>query len=532
MKGQTVEASISSTAAPGATQGEAPFRIGTVIVPMIAIIIGLFMVVLDGTAVNVALPKLVTDLHSTLPTLQWIVTGYALAQAAIIPLAGWLSDRFGAKPVFLISVALFTVGSVLCATAADSTMLIAFRVLQGLGGGAVMPVALAYIYRISPPDKVGALMGMMGVPILFAPAIGPVLGGWLVQYASWRWIFLLNLPIGIVGLIIGFLGLPAVQRKAVAGLDRYGAVLGPLAFAALSYGVSSGATSWTATNTIAGLAVGVVALLAFIAVELRSANPLLELRVFRSLDFSLAIVAQWVGQIALFGTLFLVPLFLQQVRGFGAFDTGLAILPQAIAAAVFMPIGGLLFDRIGARPLVAAGLSLVAVSTFLLSQVTVTAQASDLILPLGLAGAGMGLMFMPLTTHIINAAPRALVTRVTALTNALQQVVSGFTIAGLSTILTARITSHVATAASAARSATHSGPAPTHAVLVRLQHELVTGAMASSFDDTFRVIVVAAIVGAALGLVLRRNHAAQAAIASDSSSDVQPEAMASAQLAS
>ena len=522
---------MALSTAPGTTaRGDTPFSMRAVIVPLIAIIIGIFMVVLDGTAVNVALPKLVTDFHTTLPTLQWIVTGYTLAQAAVIPLAGWLSDRYGAKPVFLTSVALFTVGSVLCATAQNSDMLIAFRILQGLGGGAVLPVAMAYIYRISPPDKVGALMGMMGVPILFAPAIGPVLAGWLVQYASWRWIFLINLPIGIVGLIVGFVGLPRVQRQAVAALDRVGAILGPLAFAALSYGVSSGATSWTATNTIAGLTIGAVALLAFIAVELRVANPLLELRVFRSLDFSVAIVAQWVGQVALFGSLFLVPVFLQQVRGFGAFNTGLAILPQAIAAAVFMPIGGLLFDRIGARPLVTGGLGLVAVSTYLLAQVTVSTQAGDLIPALALAGTGMGLMFMPLTTHIINAAPRALVTRVTALTNALQQVVSGFAIAGLSTILTSRITAHVATAVAAAGAARHSGPAPSPTMLARLQHELVTGAMALSFDDTFGVMVIAAVIGAALGLLLRRNHAAQAATEPQPASTM--EAMASVQAAS
>jgi len=395
----------TSIAPDTTTQGDVPFRMGSIVVPLIAIIIGIFMVVLDGTAINVALPQLVTDLHTTLPTLQWIVTGYTLAQAAVIPLAGWLSDRFGAKAVFLTSVALFTVGSVLCATAQDSTMLIAFRVLQGLGGGAVLPVAMAYIYRISPPDRVGALMGMMGVPILFAPAIGPVLGGWLVQYASWHWIFLINLPVGVVALLFGVLGLPAVGRKAVAGLDRYGAILGPLAFAALSYGVSSGATSWTSRATIVGLAVGAVALVAFIVVELRVANPLLELRVFRSIDFGLAIVAQWAGQVALFGSLFLVPLFLQQVRGFGAFDTGLALLPQAIAAAVFMPIGGLLFDRIGARPLVVVGLGLVGGATYLLAQVGVLTQANDLIPALALAGAGMGLMVMPLNTHIINAAP-------------------------------------------------------------------------------------------------------------------------------
>ena len=360
----------ASTLAPHAIPRDAaPFRMRAVMAPLVAIIIGIFMVILDGTAVNVALPKLVATFHTTLPTLQWIVTGYTLAQAAVIPLAGWLSDRFGAKPVFLTSIALFTVGSVLCATASGSGMLIAFRVLQGLGGGCVLPVAMAYTYRISPPEKVGAVMGMMGIPILFAPAIGPVLAGWLVQYASWRWIFLINLPIGIAGLAVGVMGLPGVPRQAVAALDRRGAILGPLAFAALSYGVSAGSASWTATNTIAGLTIGAVALVAFIIVELRARNPLLELRVFRSIDFSLAIVAQWVGQIALFGSLFLVPLFLQQVRGFGAFDTGLAILPQALAAAVFMPIGGILFDRIGARPLVLGGLGCVAAAMYLLARV-------------------------------------------------------------------------------------------------------------------------------------------------------------------
>jgi len=495
---------VATTATSGTTvQNSAPLSMRAVLVPLITIIIGVFMVVLDATAVNVALPKLVLDFHAPLNTVQWVVTGYALAQAAVIPLAGWLSDRFGAKPLFLISIALFTAGSVLCATAQDSGMLITFRVLQGLGGGFVLPVAMAYVYRISPPERVGAVMGLMGIPILFAPAIGPVLGGWLVQYASWRWLFLLNLPVGIVGLIIGYLSLPALQRQAVAALDRFGAVLGPLAFAALSYGVSQGATSWTSNQTIGGLIVGGLALIAFIAVELRTPNPLLELRVFGSIDFSFAIVVQWVGQFALFGALFLVPFFLQQVRGFGAFDTGLAMLPQAIAAAVVMPIGGTLFDRIGARPLVIVGLAMVAVATYLLAQVGVHTQAVDLILPLALTGAGMGLMMMPLNTHLINAAPRELVSRVTSLTNALQQVINSLTVAGLSTILTTQIASHVASVTAAARAAHQTGPAPTAAAIDALKHSM----MALGFDDTFHVMVVGAIVGAVMGLLLRRQPA-------------------------
>jgi EmrB/QacA subfamily drug resistance transporter len=433
-------------AVPRVAPAPAPFRLRAILAPLVAIIIGVFMVMLDSTAVNVAVPGLVTSLHSTLATLQWTITGYALAQAAVIPLAGWLSDRCGAKRIFLCAIALFTLGSILCATAQTGSALVLCRVLQGLGGGVVIPIALAYTYRLSPPEKIGAVMGLMGIPILLAPAVGPVVAGWLVQYATWRWIFLLNLPVGLVGVLVGLRSLPRIERQGVPGLDLPGMILGPLAFTALCYGVSQGSTSWTAASTQLGLLVGGVALLAFVVVELRARTPLLELRVFRSRDFSLAIVVQWVAQGALYGTLFLIPLFLQQVRGYGAFATGLILVPQALAAAVFMPLGGRLFDCLGARPLVVAGLALIAAATVVLARVNATTQGTDLILPLALRGAGMGLMLMTLNTHLINAAPRRLVGRVTSLTGALQQVVTSLSIATLATILTARTTAHLGAA--------------------------------------------------------------------------------------
>lgn len=495
---------------------EAPFSMRAIMAPLVAIIVGVFMVVLDGTAVNVALPRLVVDLHSSLTTLQWTFTGYALAQAAVIPLAGWLSDRVGAKRLFLISVVLFTLGSALCATAQTSGYLIFFRLLQDLGGGFVLPLAMAYVYRMCPPQKIGTVMGIMGVPILFAPAIGPVLAGWLVQFASWRWIFLINVPIGIVGVAIGVVSLPVLARQAVGTLDRYGLILAPLAFAALSYGVSEGATSWTAPATIGGIAVGAVALALFIFAELRSSAPLLELRVFQSSEFVRAIIVQWVAQFALFGALFLVPLFLQQVRGFGAFDTGLILLPQALASAVFMPIGGILFDRIGARPLVVVGLGLVAFATFLLAHVSITTQGRDLILPLVLSGGGMGLTFMSLNTHLLNSAPRALIGRVTALTNALQQVVNSLSVAGLATILTSRATANIgavkaqlAAQAPQAAAASQAAASGGTAALPPAVQAALSNAFATAFDETFRVMVVAAIIGAALGLLLRRSHTSQ-----------------------
>ncbi len=494
------------TQSEAAFQPDESFTIRQIMAPLIAIIIGIFMVILDATAVNVAIPSLVRDLKSSLTMVQWTITGYALAQAAVIPLAGWLSDRFGAKTIFTISIGLFTIGSVLCAASTSDTMLIAFRVVQGIGGGSVLPIAMAYVYRLAPPSKVGAVMGVMGIPILFAPAIAPVVAGWLVQYASWRWIFLLNLPIGIIGVLFALRTLPVVERHATTGLDVLGTILGPLAFAGLSYGISQGGTSWTAGKTIGGIVIGGIALVAFITVELRARTPLLELRVFRSPDFSWAIVVQWIAQFALFGTLFLVPLFLQEARGYGAFDTGLILLPQAIAAGVFMPIGGILFDRIGARPLVIGGSVLIAAAGFLLAGVSVTTRGTDLILPLILMGAGMGLMMMSLNTQVINASPRRLVSRVTALTNALQQVVSSLTIALLATILTSRAATHLSAAKQAlALKHPHAAGQSAGPAAVAQIHALVDHALVLAFDDTFRTMIFGAVIAAIMGLLLRRS---------------------------
>ncbi|MCL1631668.1 DHA2 family efflux MFS transporter permease subunit [Sporolactobacillus sp. CPB3-1] len=451
-----------------------------IIAPLLAIIVGMFMVILDGTAMNVALPGLVKDFDSTLSVVQWAVTGYALAQAAVIPLAGWLSDRFGAKRVFLFSVIMFTVGSGLCALATGIDQLIMFRIIQGLGGGMVAPIAMAFVYRLSPRDKVGAVMGMIGIPMLLAPALGPVLSGWLVQYASWHWIFLINLPVGVLAILIGTRTLPNLARQSVPALDMLGMILAPIAFAALVYGVSEGGSSWTSVKTITGLTIGGVMLIIFIITELRRRQPLLELRVFRSADFSRGIAVQWVTQIALFGTMFLIPLFLQQGKGFTPFESGLSVLPQAIAAGIFMPIGGRLFDRFGARPIVITGLIFITSAAYLLSGISASDGSRALILPLALLGAGMGLSMMPLNTHIIQSAPEDIVSRVTSLTNAFQQVMMSFAVAGLSTVLSSRMETHL-----------KDGFQPLHA-------------LSSSFGDTFSVLVGIAVIGMILSFMLRR----------------------------
>ncbi|MEK4437848.1 MDR family MFS transporter [Paenibacillus sp. FSL K6-2862] len=463
-------------------QNPEEFSIRTIILPLLAIIVGMIMVILDSTVVNVAIPNLVQYFETDLKTIQWTVTGYTLALSAVIPLAGWLTDRFGAKRVFLFTIAMFTLGSVLCSIAQSPEQLIVYRIIQGLGGGMVAPIGMAMVFRLAPPERRGSIMGMLGIPMLLAPALGPVLSGWFIQSLSWHWIFLINLPIGIAAFILCIKFLPDTDRGRTPALDLLGMILAPIAFSMLAYGVSEGGTSWTSTSTLTGVIVGGVALILFIIVELRHQNPLLELRVFKSYDFTRGIILAWVSQIALFGAMILIPLYLQQIKGYTALETGLILLPQALASGVGMPLGGRLFDKIGARPLAFVGLGIISGALFILSSITSETGLGLIILSLVMMGLGMGLSMMPLNTHVLNAAPRKLVGRVTPLTAAAQQVVVSFAVAGLTGFLTSRIATNT--------SGTDVGS--------------VIKGLVSGFNDTFFLAACIALFGCLLSLILRK----------------------------
>lgn len=439
---------LATASSPSAVSApaEQPFRLRSIVAPVGAIVLGAFMAILDTTVINVAIPTLGRVFETDLRLLQWVISGYLLAQAAVVPLSGWLSDRLGAKQVYITALVLFSLGSALCAFAWSGESLVAFRVLQGLGGGMLMPVGMAFIYRLAPPDKRGQVMGIFGVPMLLGPALGPVLSGWLLQYADWRLIFLINLPVGVLAVLAGIRALPALEAPHKAGrLDTLGVILGPLAFASLSYGISeSGTDGWTGGSTLLGLGLGAIALAAFIARELTVEHPLLELRVFRSRAFTLGIMTQWATIAGLFGTMFLMPLFLQQVWGYGSFDTGVFTLPHALAAALFMPLGGRIFDRFGARASVLPGLALVVLSQGLLAETTAGRLGLDIRFVLAIQGAGMGLSMMSVGTYVLNSAPRHLVTRVTSLTGAFHGVVASLAIATWATLLQGRAPIHLA----------------------------------------------------------------------------------------
>jgi EmrB/QacA subfamily drug resistance transporter len=453
------------------------------LIPLFAIILGTFMVILDNTVVNVALPTLGRVLNTDLSVLQWVISGYMLAQAAVIPLSGWLSDRFGAKRIYLISLILFTAGSALCGLAVNAPMLIATRVLQGVGGGMLMPIGMAVLYRLTPPQRRGEIFGLFGIPIMVAPALGPLLSGYLLQYADWRLIFLINLPVGILALVAGLKVLPSIAPgRSPGSLDWAGMVLGPLAFVAISFGVNQSTfAGWTALSTLGGIGLGLVALALFVWRELTVHDPILELRVFRVPAFTLAVLTQWAAFGAMFGTFFLVPLFLQQVRGYGAFETGLFTLPTAIASAIFMQIGGRVFDRVGVRLPVIFGMTLIGGSMWLLSGLQSQTTGEDLRLPLSLLGAGMGSMMMALNTFALNMAPRELVGHVTSLTGATQNVVASLGIATFATILQARIPVHFPDAALA-------------------------------FGDVYRVALLLIVAGWCLAWTLRQGGASSAQV--------------------
>lgn len=459
------------------------FSLKAIMPPLIAIIVAMIMVILDSTVVNNAIPKLVEYFDTDLKTIQWTVTGYTLALSAVIPLAGWMTDKFGSKQIFMITIALFTIGSVLCGIAQTPEQLIIYRIIQGLGGGMVGPIGMTMVFKLAPPERRGSVMGVMGIPMLMAPAFGPVLSGWLVDAVSWHWIFIINLPIGIIALILGYKYLPKAGRQAAPHLDIIGMCLAPIAFSMLAYGVTEGGTSWAQTSTIMGLTVGGIALVLFIIVELRQKQPLLELKVFKSSDFTRSIILTWIVQLALFGAMLIVPLYLQGVMHYTALETGWILMPYALCAGVGMPISGRLFDKIGARPLAFSGLAIVSVSMFILSRISVDTSLWVIILCICIMGLGMGFSMMPLNTHVLNSAPRRLVSRVTPLTTAAQQVVVSFAVAGLTSYLTSQITSHAASAGADAN--------PLNAVV-------------AGYGDTFFLSACLTTAGFALTLLLRK----------------------------
>src|SRR6201996_2938322 len=443
------------------------------------VVIGAVMSILDTTIVNVAIDRLSIDFHASLTTIQWVVTGYTLALAAVIPATGWAADRFGTKRIYLASLALFMLGSALCAVSWSADSLIAFRVLQGIGGGMIMPAVMTIMTKKAGPHRMGRVMGILGVPMLIAPIVGPILGGWLVDDVSWRWIFLINVPIGVVGLITAYRVLERDVPEPSQRLDWIGMLLlSPgltLAIFGLAESANGGFGDFKAWAPI-------VAGLALIATFFwhswhKSEGALIDIRTFTQTRAGAAAGTFLLFAIAFFGALLLVPLYYQTVRGASALESGLLLAPQGIGAMITMPLAGKLTDRYGPNRLPACGIPLLVIGIAPFAFVTATTSYVLLCSFSFVLGLGMGFSMMPTMTAAMQAVPAAAIARTSTAMNIIRQGGASIGTAVLSVILASQITSHLGNAGSGGLEALrHLSPA---------QQAAVNEPLAESFASTF-----------------------------------------------
>jgi EmrB/QacA subfamily drug resistance transporter len=496
-------------AAPPAAPPAPPQQAGGWGLPLVVLVTGMFMSVLDISIVNVAIPTMQNDFGVTTDEIQWVATAYSLALGVVVPVSAYCADRFGPTRVYNISLLGFAAGSALCGLAWNLNSMIVFRVFQAIPGGVLPVVTLTILYRIVPKDRIGAAMGMYGLGIIVAPAVGPTLGGYLVEYVDWRLIFFINVPVGILGTIAAI-----VVLKKFPGVDngRFD-VVGFLCIAtglftlllALTEGQDWG---WTSYKVLILMTTGVLSLALFVIVELDVERPLLDVRVFRYWPFTNSLLLISVLSVGLFSVLFYVPLFLQQAQGLGAFEAGLLLLPQALVMAVCMPIAGRLYDRFGPRWPAVIGLSINAWGTYEMHVLTLDTTHAHLVWLLCLRAVGMGIGMMPIMTGGIASVPPSQVSRASAFNNVVQRTSAALGLAILTAVVTrtqAQLGDDRAGLMATGTAIPPMGPGATgrmmgtYAVYQQTQLQILVAAM----DKLFILTAIITVIGVALAFLLR-----------------------------
>ncbi|MEV0402899.1 DHA2 family efflux MFS transporter permease subunit [Actinoallomurus sp. NPDC050550] len=410
---------------------------GVLAVAMV-VVLGAIMSILDVTVVNVAINHLAGAFKAPLSTIQWVATGYTLALATVIPLTGWASARFGTKRLYMISIALFVAGSAMAGMAWSAESLIAFRVLQGLGGGMIMPAGMTILTQKAGPSRVGQVMSVVGIPMLLGPILGPILGGWLVDDVSWRWIFFINLPIGVLALFLAARILERDTPRPGERLDVLGLILLSPGLASLIYGLATGAqhSDFGRTDVLITTIVGAVLVVLFTLRALTAANPLIDLRLLKRRSVAAASGTMTLFMCAFMGAMLLLPLYYQAVRQESAFSSGLLLAPQGIGAMFTMPVGGKLTDRIGPGRVVLIGLVVVVASV---AGFTAVLQADTSYWVLGsvlfVMGLGMGMTMMPTMAAAIQTLVHDEVPKASTMLNIIQQVSASIGTALMSVLL-------------------------------------------------------------------------------------------------
>jgi EmrB/QacA subfamily drug resistance transporter len=427
----------------------------------------------------------------------------------VVPVSAWLSGKFGPARVYVLCLLGFAAGSALCGLAWDLNSIVAFRVLQALPGGILPVVTLTIVYRIVPQEKIGAAMGMYGLGIIVAPAVGPTLGGYLVEYVDWRLIFFINVPVGILGTVAAVMLLPRFGPSPVGRFDVLGFVTIATGLVCLLLALTEGQSwGWTSYRILILFAVSAVMLALFVTIEMEVEYPLLPVSVFRHWGYTNSLLLVSVLSVGLFAVLFYIPLLLQQARGIGAFDTGLLLLPQALVMAVIMPAAGLLYDRVGPRWPATIGLAITAVGTYLLTGVTLDSSNAHVVWLLALRSVGMGLAMMPIMTGGLAAVPPSEVDGAGAFNTVAQRASAALGLAALTSLVTdsrAQLTHDRGALIDpgTALPSMGSGQAGDFAGMYALQQQTQTVAFVDAMHALFIVTAIITALGVPLALMLR-----------------------------
>ncbi|HEI8176325.1 TPA: DHA2 family efflux MFS transporter permease subunit [Staphylococcus aureus] len=409
-----------------------------------ALLFGMFIAILNQTLLNVALPKINTEFNISASTGQWLMTGFMLVNGILIPITAYLFNKYSYRKLFLVALVLFTIGSLICAISMNFPIMMVGRVLQAIGAGVLMPLGSIVIITIYPPEKRGAAMGTMGIAMILAPAIGPTLSGYIVQNYHWNVMFYGMFIIGIIAILIGFVWFKLYQYTTNPKADIPGIIFSTIGFGALLYGFSeAGNKGWGSVEIETMFAIGIIFIILFVIRELRMKSPMLNLEVLKFPTFTLTTIINMVVMLSLYGGMILLPIYLQNLRGFSALDSGLLLLPGSLIMGLLGPFAGKLLDTIGLKPLAIFGIAVMTYATWELTKLNMDTPYMTIMGIYVLRSFGMAFIMMPMVTAAINALPGRLASHGNAFLNTMRQLAGSIGTAILVTVMTTQTTQHL-----------------------------------------------------------------------------------------
>ncbi len=416
---------------------------------MAAVMIATFMAVLDATIVNVALSKLMSTFGVSVDRVEWVLTAYLLIFGVMLPSSGWFADHFGHKRLFVVGLFLFTFGSFLCSLSWSLGVLIFFRIIQGAGAGILMPVGMAIITSEFPPEKRGVALGFWSISASASVSLGPTLGGYLIDRFSWHTIFDINVPVGVVAVIAAIIIIRERKSEEARDFDLPGFISLAAFLTALLLALANGNSAWNTGGWTSGyiltcFAIALVGLVAFLITEMTVEHPLIEIGLFKNFDFAFSNLAMFLFGVGMFGSTFLLPIYLQDSLGYSPLQAGMVFLPVGILQGLMAPLAGQFADRVNAKIPAVLGLLLMAYTFFQYSTLSYMSESRDIMIPLYLRGIAMGLLFAPITTIAIMEIPNRKMAQASGLINVIRQIGGSFGVATFGTLLTNRTIYHSA----------------------------------------------------------------------------------------